>query len=249
MTFKCDIAVVIPARYQSSRFPGKPLAMIAGTSLIKRVWAQCARAIDAAHVYVATDDIRIANHCESFGANVIMTSDQCLTGTDRLAEVASKVEAKIYVNVQGDEPLIDPKDIHAVIEAFTSDPRNVVCGMCPIVSPDDYESRTVPKVVTRPDGRLLYMSRSPIPGTKTAAFVGAMKQVCIYAFTKTHLESFASQQAKTPLEKIEDIEILRFLETNWDIRMVEVSGSSIAVDVPADITRVEEALRLMAGAR
>jgi len=236
------IALVIPARHRSSRFPGKPLATIAGKSLVRRVWERCIGAVDAADVHVATDDSRIAEHCRSFGANVLMTSESCLTGTDRVAEAAHALDADVIVNVQGDEPLVEPADVRAVVESFLERPGAVACGMCPIDSVEDYESRTVPKVVARPDGLLLYMSRAPIPATKERSFPTSRRQVCIYAFSRAHLDAYASVGRKTPLEEIEDIEILRFLETGVEVRMVELPGGSVAVDVPSDVARVEAIL-------
>jgi len=236
------ISLVIPARFESSRFPGKPLASIAGTSLVRRVWDRCILAVDPVDVHVATDDRRIADHCRAFGANVVMTSEACLTGTDRVAEAARSLRGDVIVNVQGDEPLIDPADVREVVRAFLESPDSVACGMCAIDSIEDYESRTVPKVVTRPDGGLLYMSRAPIPASKQGGLPPCRRQVCIYAFSRAHLESFAGVGRKTPLEEIEDIEILRFLETGTGVRMVEVGRGSVAVDVPADVKRVEAIL-------
>jgi len=236
-------AVVIPARYKSSRFEGKPLAMIDGTPMIVRVWQRCAAAVPADDVYVATDDDRIADVCRRAGIRVLMTPDDCLTGTDRVYHAARQVAADTYINVQGDEPLINPSDILTVLAAAREGGDTVVNAMCPIAEERDFRSTTVPKVVARPDGRLMYMSRAPIPTDKAQGFVTAMKQVCIYAFTAEALGAFASAGRKTPLEAIEDIEILRFLELGYEVRMVEVSGASIAVDVPEDVARVEEVLR------
>lgn len=235
--------IIIPARYESTRFPGKPLAMIAGMSLIERVWRQSIQALPADDVYVATDDDRIADHCRGFGAQVLMTSSSCLTGTDRVHEASLQVEADVYINVQGDEPLIDPADITAVVNAW-SEHGGVVNAMCPITSEEDYRSPSVPKVAAAPDGRLLYMSRAPIPTDKSLGFVTAMKQVCIYAFGRDALSAFAGQNSKTPLESIEDIEILRFAECGHDVHMIEVSASSLAVDEPVDVDRVARALSL-----
>ena len=231
--------IIIPARFQSSRFPGKPLCVIAGRSLIQRVWEQCLNAIPSVPVFIATDDSRIASHCVTFGAEVVMTSESCLTGTDRLAEVADKIFADSYINVQGDEPLVEKEDIRKVFEAFVRNPDSVHCGMCSIKSEDEFTSLTVPKVVTRPDNSLLYMSRSPIPGNKTKSFTRGHKQVCIYAFTPSHLKHFSGLEEKTPLEQIEDIELLRFLETGVSVQMVPVSNGSLAVDVPSDVKKVE----------
>lgn len=237
-----DIAIIIPARYQSSRFPGKPLVSILGVSMINRVWKQCVKALPRESVFVATDSEEIASHCVEHGIQVIMTSSNCLTGTDRIYEASTKINANIIINVQGDEPLVDPEDIRKVIEAAEEHPDQIINAMCPVLSEQDYRSTTVPKVVFRPDGRLLYMSRSAIPTDKNMKFRKAWKQVCIYAFPTEALECFANEKCKTPLEEIEDIEILRFLELGYDVKMIEVSISSIAVDVPADIERVEEAL-------
>jgi 3-deoxy-manno-octulosonate cytidylyltransferase (CMP-KDO synthetase) len=231
--------IIIPARFKSSRFPGKPLVNLCGKSMIHRVWERCCLALPKELVYVATDDLNISDHCKAFGIQVIMTPSCCLTGTDRVYEASKKVEADIYINVQGDEPLIDPNDIKQVIETSNRYPDNIVNAMCAIASEHDFYSSTVPKVVTRPDGRLLYMSRAAIPTNKKLEFTSAKKQVCIYAFPKASLEKFNSVESKTPLEEIEDIEILRFLELGYEVNMIEVSASSVAIDIPADVTRVE----------
>lgn len=234
--------IIIPARYESSRFPGKPLVKLLGREMILRVWDRCAAALPAQDIYVATDDERIRACCAANGIQVLMTSSTCLTGTDRVHEAAQQVEADLYLNVQGDEPLLDPDDIHRVIAAAREKPGQILNAMCPITEERDFRSTTVPKVVCRPDGRLLYMSRAPIPTDKTHAFRSAMKQVCIYGFTRAALRDFTALGRKTPLEAIEDIEILRFLELGHEVHMVAVNASSIAVDVPEDVARVEQAL-------
>jgi len=237
------VVIVIPARFRSSRFPGKPLVQISGKSMIRRVWERCISVVPASDVYVATDDDRIMAHCRNGAMSVIMTPQDCATGTDRVSEAAKQISADLYINVQGDEPLIEPEDISAIIKKACECPSEVINGMCPIDTEEDFRSPTVPKVVTRLDGRLLYMSRSAIPTTKMLSFASAMKQVCIYAFDRSALEAFSAVLEKTPLERIEDIEILRFLEIGRNVQMVEVSRSSIAVDIPADLERVERAIR------
>lgn len=237
-----NVVIIIPARFKSSRFPGKPLVDIAGTSLIRRVWQRCAQTLPAEQVYVATDDRRIADHCRMAGIQVVMTGEDCLTGTDRVYQASLQIEADLYINVQGDEPLVKPADIMAVIEAARARPGAVINAMCSIRGEHDFRSPTVPKVVTRPDGRLLYISRAAIPTDKSLSFYQAKKQVCIYAFDRPTLDAFAGTGAKTPLEAVEDIEILRFLELGFDVRMVEVSQASVAVDVPEDVDRVRAAL-------
>jgi len=239
-------ALIIPARYESSRFPGKPLAIISDKSMLQRVWEQSIQAISEQDVYVATDDERIVSHCRHVGMQYIMTDATCMTGTDRVYQASKQIDADIYINVQGDEPLVEPSDIRRVMDAARNSPDKIINAMCPIDEEADFRNPSVPKVVVDPDGRLLYMSRSPIPTNKNHGFQSAMKQVCIYAFPKSALEQFASVKQKTPMEAIEDIEIIRFLEIGREVQMISVSTASIAVDFPDDVRRVEEALRAQA---
>ena len=237
--------IVIPARYKSERLPGKPLIELLGVSMLRRTYAQCCKALPASAVYVATDDERIAGHCNEYGMQVVMTSGHCMTGTDRVAELANQIKADVYINVQGDEPVLPPDDILKIVAAAELHPGEIINGVCRINSDEEdlYRSRTIPKVVMRPDGRLLYMSRSPIPGNKQDHFRQGWRQVCIYAFPREPLQAFASKNAKTPLEDLEDIEVLRFLEMGYEVRMSETSQQSIAVDIPEDIGRAEAAIR------
>lgn len=230
--------VVIPARYKSTRFPGKPLTEIAGKSMLLRTYEQCIKAVDRSIVYVATEDQRIVDHCDSFGIQVVLTSDKCLTGTDRIAEVSKQIKANYYINVQGDEPLFNPEDIKKIVDLLPKFSGEILNGYCAIRDLRQYESVSVPKVVFRPDGKLLYMSRSPIPGNKLSKFVKAWRQVCIYAFPYEALQTFASCTDKTRLEAEEDIEILRFLELGYEVRMIELSEESIAIDNPEDVEDV-----------
>jgi 3-deoxy-manno-octulosonate cytidylyltransferase (CMP-KDO synthetase) len=144
--------------------------------------------------------------------------------------------------VQGDEPLMNPQDILDIIKAAEKYTGEIINGYAPI-NEEDYQNLTVPKVVIRPDGRLLYMSRSPIPGNKNGSFQKAWRQVCVYAFPKIALQTFISECKKTPLEAQEDIEILRFLELGYEVRMIPLSVDSIAVDVPEDVERVKQKLK------
>lgn len=235
-------AVVIPARYQSSRFPGKPLVDLCGKPMIQHVWERCCEAVGAEKVYVATDSDQIESVVESFGGAVIRTSSDCLTGTDRLAEANRQLNCDFIINVQGDEPLISPADINTVAQAYLAGDGSVVNAMCKIIDEREFRSFTVPKVVCDQSNKLLYMSRSAIPLTKNNEFKFSYKQVCIYAFSKEHLEFFISHQSKTPLEEIEDIEILRFLESQYPVKMIEVDSGSMAVDIPEDVVRVKAAL-------
>ncbi len=230
--------LVIPARYQSTRFPGKPLLELAGKTMIQRVFDQCAKAYPKELIYVATEDDRIVSHCNTMGIQAILTTDDCLTGTDRIAEVALKIDADYYINVQGDEPVFNPEDITALLTVLPQMEGSVLNGYCPLDNEADYRSVSVPKVVFRPDGRLLYMSRSAIPGNKKSVFRYGFRQVCIYAFPKKALLEFKNFGKKTPFEEEEDIEILRFLEMGYEVQMIPMSKDSIPIDNPEDIEKV-----------
>ena len=240
-----SLLVVIPARFQSTRFPGKPLADLDGSPLIEHVWKRCCRAVDAMDVVIATDDERIAAVARDFGAIVEMTSSACLTGTDRVAEVASRHRADWYVNVQGDEPFVDPAAVQKVIEAARTAKEDVAAinTMSAITEESDFRSSTVPKPVTDLRGRLLYMSRAAIPTDKHLGFQRAFRQVGLYAFRPSALVPYQPGAKKSPLEEIEDIEILRLLESGAHVRMVEVPASGIAVDTPEDLERAQAYIR------
>ena len=234
--------IIIPARYKSTRFPGKPLTLILGKPMILWVAELCAKALPAKCVYIATEDVQIKEVVEKAGFNAVMTSSKCLTGTDRLAEVATQIEADIYVNVQGDEPLLNPTDILKIIEAKKMHPNEVINGYSKIGVNEKPESVNIPKVIFNEDKQMVYMSRHLLPGSKTKDFVPPhyYKQVCIYAFSKKELIDYAEFGRKGTLEYYEDIEILRFLDLGVNIRVVEAKSASLAVDVPEDVERVEE---------
>lgn len=235
--------VVIPARYQSSRLPGKPLVELCGVPMVVRTYRQCIQAVPAERVWVATDDERIRAVCEGQGIQVVLTSPECLTGTDRVAEVARQIEVDTYINVQGDEPVFNPEDLKALVAAARRHPEALINGYCAIADEAMFRCSSTPKVVMRPDGRLLYMSRAPIPTDKAQGFQQAWRQVCAYAFPRPALAAFAASAAKTPLEQIEDIEILRFLELGLEVQMIPMSDGSVAVDNPEDVLRAEAAIR------
>ena len=238
---------VIPARYASTRFPGKPLVPLLGRPMLLWVADVCAEALGAAQVVIATDDDRIRAVASEAGFRVEMTSERALTGTDRIAEIADRLGTDVILNVQGDEPLLDPADLIRIAEVKAAHPDVVVNGYHPIGPDEDPTSTNLPKVVIDRDERLLYMSRCAVPGTKSGApspDVTYLKQVCIYGFSPTDLRLFASVGAKGPLEAAEDIEVVRFLELGHPVRMVRTSTASLAVDAPEDVAKVEAALRL-----
>jgi 3-deoxy-manno-octulosonate cytidylyltransferase (CMP-KDO synthetase) len=239
------VIIVIPARYKSSRFPGKPLVNLLGKPMIQWVSELSSKAVGIENVYIATDDDRIAQAVTLLGYQVVITSEQCLTGTDRLAEVAKKIEADIYVNVQGDEPLVDPQDILKVIGAKKSYPDEVINGYAVLGSDEDPRNLNIPKVIFTEDKRLVYMSRQALPGFKEQKNAPAkyFKQVCIYAFNRQQLLEYGQYGKKSTLEKSEDIEIIRFLEWGQNIRMVETRPGSLAVDSPEDVQKVEREIK------
>ena len=234
--------IIIPARYKSTRFPGKPLTLILGKPMILWVAELCAEVLPTKCVYIATEDFQIKEVVEKAGFNVVMTSNKCHTGTDRIAEAATQIEADIYINVQGDEPLLNPADILEIIESKKKYPDEVINGYSKISDNEDPENVNIPKVVFNENQQMIYMSRSLVPGTKTKEFVppNYYKQVCIYAFNKQELIDFAEFGRKGTLEFYEDIEILRFLDIGVNIRVVETKSVSLSVDIPDDVLRVEK---------
>tara|TARA_B100000965_G_scaffold401461_1_gene425353 strand:- start:178 stop:909 length:732 start_codon:yes stop_codon:yes gene_type:complete len=234
-----NFVLIIPARYKSSRFPGKPLTLLKGKSMIRHVYDQCLKAVPRDSIYVATEDKRIADHCKKNNIQFLMTSDECLTGTDRLCEVSKLVEADYYINIQGDEPLFNPVDIQNLIQELSKQKNlyDVYCGYCSIDSEDTFFSFNMPKVIFNKRKELIYISRAPIPSNKQNEFKKGFRQVCGYAFSKKSLEIF-DIKSKTYFESIEDIELLRFLELGVKVKMVEMSKKSIPVDVKEDIEKV-----------
>ncbi len=238
--------ILIPARFTSTRYPGKPLVQLLGKPMVLWVAELCARAVGQEHVYVATEDRRIADVVEAAGFQALMTSKEALTGTDRLAEACEMIDYDIYVNVQGDEPIIEPEDIRRCIERKIATPEDIINGFCWITDEEDPHSRNLPKIVATEDHRMIYMSRSALPSYKVPENAPAryMKQVCIYCFTRDDLRAFKGFGRKSYVEGCEDIEILRFLELGRTIRLVETKPGSLAVDVPEDVAIVEAAMRL-----
>jgi len=234
---------VIPARHGAVRFPGKPLAPIAGQPMIRRVWEGARASKSLSRVIVATDDPRIARACEAFGAETALTRSDHATGTDRIAEVAATLDADVVVNVQGDEPLIEGFVVDAAVEALREDPE---VPMATVVHAADADALADPnrvKVVLDRRGRALYFSRSPVPYTREGLEPPPLWQhVGLYAYRRAFLADFVGL-APTPAERAEGLEQLRALEHGFPIRCVVVEGwRSVPVDVPADVARVEAQL-------
>lgn len=236
--------ILIPARYNSSRFPGKPLVQLLGKPMIVWVAELSSRAVGVKNVYVVTDDIRIATVVESAGYQAIIIEYDALTGTDRIAQVAESIEADIYINVQGDEPLVEPVDILKIRDEKLLNMEYIINGFS-WIEEEEALSVNIPKVITNESNLLVYMSRTLLPSFKDAVNKPKLykKQVCIYAFTGEELKLFNQFARKSELEISEDIEILRFLELNKGVHMVELQANSLAVDVPDDVIKVESALK------
>lgn len=237
--------VVIPARYESSRFPGKPLAKILGKEMILHVAEASEKAINRNDIFILTDDERIRKIVQGNNFNCLITSKNARTGTDRIAEVINDLNYEYFINVQGDEPLVNPSDIAKCIELKIKNPSIVVNGFAPINNWKDFYSTNIPKVIVDKQNYLIYMSRSQIPGFKsiTKSLSGLKRQVCIYGYNKNDLNFIKTNQEKGFLEEREDIEILRFVENGRKVLMYECDSGSISVDVPNDIEKIMEALK------
>jgi 3-deoxy-manno-octulosonate cytidylyltransferase (CMP-KDO synthetase) len=229
--------IIIPARMGSKRLKNKPMINLKGKTMIERTFLQCVKAFDRNLIYVATDSITILNHCKKKNMNCILTSKNCLTGTDRVAEVANKIKADSYINVQGDEPVFNPTDIKKLVKISKKYPDSILNGYCEISNIDLYKSVNIPKVVFSKNNNLLYMSRSPIPGNKKSIFKKAYRQVCAYVFPRKKLLEFKKYK-KTKFENIEDIEILRFLELGFEVKMVKLSQYAKSIDTKSDIKKI-----------
>lgn len=237
--------VVIPARYASTRFPGKALADLGGKSVLRRCYERVAAVVAKEDIYVATDDQRIVDECDRHSMQSVMTGTSCLTGTDRVAEVARLIDSDWYINVQGDEPFLNPSGLRDMLSHISKASRDVSIfnAYTRITHEVEFRSPTVPKVVKSSDNRLLYISRAGIPTNKSLQYLSAHRQVGLYAFRKDALVRFASNGAKTPLEMLEDIEVLRFLELGFTVQMLEVPDNGLAIDTPQDLDRAKQLLQ------
>lgn len=237
------VIAVIPARYTSTRLPGKPLADICGKPMIQHVYELISRAEGLDDIVVATDDARIADAVRAFGGKVFMTSPDCQSGSDRVREVASSLAADIYINVQGDEPLLEPSAIEKLLSVFRSDGGVRVATLCSPISEEQARSPHQVKVVCDDAGNALYFSRSLIPYVRNASELARfLGHVGIYAYRAEALQAF-SQLPPSPLERLEQLEQLRLLQAGIPIRVLEVPPMGAGVDTPEDLERVRAAIR------
>jgi len=241
-----QIVAVIPARYASARLPGKALVPLAGKPMIQHVWERVRQAKRVARVIVATDDERILHIVESFGGEAHMTRVDHRSGTERAAEVAAHVEGDIFVNVQGDEPMIDPAVVDAAVETLLDEPAAALATVAtPIKHPADILDPNVNKVVLDFDGNALYFSRAPIPwvrDTDHRVHARYLKHLGLYVYQREALLEFPTLP-QGDLERVERLEQLRWLENGWKMRVGEVEYDSVSVDVPEDVARVEKLLQ------
>lgn len=235
------IVAVIPARYHSSRFPGKPLAEIAGEPMIQRVYEQVKQVNDIDEIIVATDDERIYNMVLGFKGKAVMTGE-CSCGTERVYEAVRDYPCDIVINIQGDEPLIKPEMINELITVFEDESAEMATLCKEITAISDINNPNIVKVVRDKDNNALYFSRYPIPFNRdNRSDVKYFKHVGIYGYNKEFLKKYV-QTDKTLLETVENLEQLRVLESGYKIKVKETIYDSIGVDVPEDILKIEKEL-------
>lgn len=235
---------IIPARFGSSRFPGKPLQDICGKPMIWWVYNQASKAKELSKVYVATESKKIEEVCNQFGIPCIMTSDNCRNGTERLCEASHIVDGDLYITIQGDEPLTEPENVDKLTKYMKEHPE-VGCSTMKIKyeNPIDVINSTTPKVVSDLNGDIMLFTRSPVPYPKSALDYSIYKPIGIYGFRKDVLQLYSTLSIG-PIEKAEDIELLRYLEHGYKIRILETNSDTVAVDTPKDLERVRQIIKI-----
>jgi 3-deoxy-manno-octulosonate cytidylyltransferase (CMP-KDO synthetase) len=254
------VVAIIPARYGSMRFPGKPLAHIGGKPMIQHVYESTSRAKGLDRILVATDDLRISEAVEKFGGEVVLTSKDHASGTDRLAEVAKKIKAEWVVNVQGDLPFVRSETIGRTLRSLHQE-RSILMGTArtPIYHQEEWLNPNVVKVVADTKGFALYFSRAPIPHIREQTGnahhrlqpmnrIWGYRHVGVYVYRRDFLLKF-SRLRPTPLEQSEGLEQLRALDHGYRIRVTDVDETSVEVDTPEDLQKAEDYLKDMGGGR
>jgi len=243
---KPEVVIVIPARFGSTRLPGKPLVLLAGKPMIQRVYERAKMASRAHRVIVATDDERIVKAVETFGGTARMTRPDHRTGTERVAEVAAHEKGDVFVNVQGDEPLLDPAAVDTAVNALLEEPAAAIATVATLIkTPADIMDPNVVKTVLDFDNNGIYFSRAPIPwvrDTTSKIQVRHLKHLGLYVFQRDSLLEYPTLP-QGELERIEQLEQLRWLENGWKIRVAEVEHDAVSVDVQDDVARVEKLLQ------
>jgi len=241
-----DVIGVIPARFNSERFAGKPLADILGKPMLQRVWEQARQSVILEDLIIACDDERIANVAREFGAKVVLTAKGHASGTDRICEVINPIDVKIVINIQGDEPLIHPTMIDTVARSLLDDPLvSMATLMKKIEDPSEIDDPNVVKVVVDKNNFALYFSRSRLPyhaANSEVKSVDYYKHIGLYGYTKDFLFTFKNLSI-SDLEKIERLEQLRVLQGGFRIKVMETKYNTISVDTPQDLEKVKQFLR------
>jgi 3-deoxy-manno-octulosonate cytidylyltransferase (CMP-KDO synthetase) len=242
-----DPACLIPARFNSSRFPGKLLALAQGKTVLERTIGSALDYFPENRLFVATDDERIARHVESLGVTPIWTSPECPSGTDRIAEAVAKhpelAQTEIIVNLQGDYPLTPRETLEAAIQALQSDPTAAMSTVAaPIQSLEDFLAPHIVKVVLDSNNNALYFSRAPIPFSKEGIPINALHHIGLYCFRRRFLLQYP-RIPRTLLQLQEDLEQLKLLESGWKIKVAIVAEKVIGIDVPEDLAKLKEFLK------
>jgi 3-deoxy-manno-octulosonate cytidylyltransferase (CMP-KDO synthetase) len=233
--------IVIPARMKGTRLPGKPLIKILGKPMIEHVWERCRQVIENDKIYIATEDKNIKEFCDKKKINCLIT-DPAETAIDRIKFFSDRIKADSYINIQGDEPIVNTKDIKTLLNYNLKYPDRVVFGKAP-ANKDEFYDYSKAKVVCDLNGKLLYSSRAGIPLSNKGKFVNAERAIWLYGFNKYALDSYHQNSRNTKLDILEDNEIIRFLEIGIDVYCIDMIGDSWAVDEEKDIKIVEEKLK------
>jgi 3-deoxy-manno-octulosonate cytidylyltransferase (CMP-KDO synthetase) len=234
--------ILIPSRMKSSRFPGKPLTLICGKPMLMHVIERCSETVPLSEIYVITESLEIVDFCIKNQFNYILTKEHA-TGTDRLAEANRILKLDYVINVQGDEPLFNPRDIEVAIKYLYDNEPDLLVGYTPLYSEAEWKDSNTIKLVLNSDQKITYLSRAPIPGNKNKIFTSAYRSVNLYAYSKRALQ-FYSRTPRNKLEIIEDHELIRFYDSNFKIHGILMSDESIPVDIPSDVNLVEKVLKL-----
>ena len=239
-----DFCLIIPARLSSTRLPNKVLIKLKKKTVLEHVYDICKKKIDKKIIYIATPDKKIQELCYQKKINFINTSQNCLTGTDRVYQASKKLKKKYIINVQADEIFLDPKNITNIYKELLKKKYQVINCFGKIKKKEEFFSKSVPKVVINNKKELMYMSRSPIPSSKILKFNNSFKQICVYGFTKKALSIYGKKNKKSFNENYEDIEILRFLEKGIKVKMIQGKGSKLAIDTKKDYLAVKKIFKV-----
>jgi len=233
-----NFVIVIPCRLDSRRFPEKLIQKYKQKEIFVHTYERCLKISPKENIYVLTDSNKISKICKYYKINYIVTKKNILTGSDRIASIKNKIKAKVYINVQGDEPIINPKDILKVINQAKKNNKIAINGYAPLKA-SEAKKKNIPKVILDRENNLIYMSRRSLPvnysNKKNLKF---FKQVCIYAYPRNLLKFFNNK--KTYLEKYEDIEILRLIENSITVRMIRLSSNSFSIDLKKDLDKLKK---------